>query len=131
MNTMRKLASLLLMGVWALPAAAASPEAAAPDFQRHVRPILSKFCFKCHGPDDQARKSGLRLDKRETALAPAKSGHRAIVPGQAGESELIRRVFASDPNDSMPPAEAKMSLSEDQKDILRRWVASGAAYAEH
>ena len=35
------------------------------DFGRAVRPILSRNCFKCHGPDDGARKAGLRLDVRD------------------------------------------------------------------
>ena len=39
------------------------------DFNRDVRPILSEFCFACHGPDKQ--ESGLRLDQRAAALAGA------------------------------------------------------------
>jgi hypothetical protein len=33
--------------------------AAEPDFARDVRPILAQFCFKCHGPDEKARKAGI------------------------------------------------------------------------
>ena len=36
------------------------------DFSRDVRPILARHCFKCHGPDDKARKAKLRLDVRDT-----------------------------------------------------------------
>ena len=68
----------------------------APDFNREVRPILSNYCFKCHGPDDKARKSKLRLDVREEALKPAKSGDHAIVPGKVDESELVTRIFSKD-----------------------------------
>ena len=59
----------------------------APDFNREVRPILSNNCFKCHGPDDKARKSKLRLDVREEALKPAKSGEHAIMPGKVDERD--------------------------------------------
>ena len=46
----------------------AGPACAGPvDFQRDVRPLLSRHCFKCHGPDDKARKAKLRLDVREDA----------------------------------------------------------------
>src|SRR6266851_5261438 len=49
------------------------------DFNREVRPILTENCFKCHGPDDGARKANLRYDVRDAALKPAKSGRIPIV----------------------------------------------------
>ena len=58
-------------------------------FNRDIRPILSDHCFSCHGPDVQKMKGGLRLDLREAALQPAKSGKKAILPGDAGGSELV------------------------------------------
>src|SRR5438874_8203584 len=89
------------------------------DFQREVRPILSGICFKCHGPDDATRKGGLRLDLREEALKPAKSGEVAIVPGDVSKSALVKRIFTSDEDDLMPPPKAKMPLTDAQKDILK------------
>src|SRR6185295_8452083 len=101
------------------------------DFRREVRPILSGICFKCHGPDDATRKGGLRLDIREEALKPAKSGEVAIVPGDVSKSALVKRILTTDEDDLMPPPKAKMPLSEAQKDILKRWVAEGAEYRPH
>ena len=37
------------------------------DFARDVRPLLARHCFKCHGPDDQAREADLRLDHEQGA----------------------------------------------------------------
>jgi len=101
------------------------------DFSAQIRPILAENCFKCHGPDDAARKSKLRLDRPETAMQPAKSGKRAIVPGKPDESELISRITAADPDDRMPPADTKKTLSTAQKELLRNWIAAGAKYKEH
>ena len=108
--------------------AAAAP---APDFQRDIRPILSRNCFACHGPDEHARKSNLRLDLRESALKPAKSGKAAIVPGKPERSELVRRIFTTDHGEIMPPPETKKPLSEADKQLLKRWVAAGADYQPH
>src|ERR1041385_2741711 len=105
--------------------------AAEVDFQREVRPILSGICFKCHGPDDATRKGGLRLDIRDEALKPGKSGDVAIVPRDISKSALVKRIFTTDEDDLMPPPKAKMPLTDAQKDILKRWVAEGAEYRPH
>src|SRR5260370_31489260 len=101
------------------------------DFARDVRPILARHCFKCHGPDDKARKGKLRLDVRDTAIGQGKSGRRAIVPGKTDESELVRRIFASEASEVMPPPATKNPLSEAQKQIVTRWIAAGAEYQAH
>lgn len=105
--------------------------AAKVDFARDVRPILSGICFKCHGPDPATRKGGLRLDIREEALKPAKSGDKAIVPGKPKESAIIARIFTTDETDLMPPPESKHPLTEAQKEILKQWVQQGAEYQPH
>src|SRR5215204_1565883 len=91
--------------------AAAQAAEVAPDFVREVRPILSNYCFKCHGPDDKARKAELRLDLREAAIGEAESGARAIVPGKIEESELVARIFSDDKEEVMPPPSMKKELS--------------------
>ena len=101
-----------------------------PDFNRDVRPILSDKCYKCHGPDENQRQAELRLDQQEVALAD-RGGYAAILPGDPDESELIRRIFSDDPDEQMPPVESKLSLSDVEKETLRRWIASGAAWADH
>jgi hypothetical protein len=111
---------------------AAVPAAAAPlRYNRDVRPVLSDNCFHCHGPDAKTRKADLRLDLREAALVPAKSGKPAIVPGKPDASELVTRIFHTDPDELMPPEEAHKVLTPEQKDMFRRWVAEGAAYEAH
>ena len=101
------------------------------DFNHGVVPILAENCFKCHGPDAGQRKSGLRLDRREQALKPAESGKVAIVPGKPDDSELVRRIFSSDPDERMPPPDSNKHLSDAQKQTLRNWIAAGAKYELH
>lgn len=105
--------------------------AAEVDFLRDVRPILSTHCFKCHGPDETTRKANLRLDLREEAIKPAKSGSTAIVPGDVDQSELLKRILTTDEEDLMPPPAAKIPLSAAQKETLRNWIAAGAEYQPH
>ena len=107
-------------------AALAAPAAEPISYNRDVRPILSDSCFHCHGPDQKTRKGKFRLDVREDAVAKG-----AIVPGQPAESEIIKRIFTRNPDDLMPPAEAHKTLTVVQKELLRRWVASGATYEKH
>lgn len=108
-------------------AAAASP----PDFRRDIRPILAEHCLRCHGPDAAERAAELRLDRRDDALALLPSGHRAVVPGEPGLSEVVRRINSADPDQIMPPPEAKRPLSESQKQVLRRWIEHQAPYTDH
>src|SRR6266545_4746302 len=102
----------------------------AVSFNRDIRPIMSDTCFRCHGPDRNARKAEMRLDVREEALKHTRSGHTPIVPGDPDKSEIIRRIFATGAS-VMPPASAHKELTQVQKETIRRWVLEGAVYEGH
>jgi hypothetical protein len=104
----------------------ATPGAEAIEFNRDIRPILSENCFACHGPDSAARKADLRLDRREAAVELG-----AIVPNDPGASELVARIDDEDETLRMPPKKSNKKLTAAQKDLLRRWIASGAEYQPH
>ena len=95
-------------------------------FNRDIRPILSENCFRCHGPDSNARQAGLRLDRREVALELG-----VIKPGDTGASKLVQRVHASDQVRVMPPLFSGKKLSEEQKNLLTQWIEQGAEYEPH
>ena len=97
------------------------------DFNRDVRPILSKACFHCHGPDEETREADLRLDT-EVGI---QGEHGAIIPGNPDESEVIARIVSVDPELRMPPVGAGDALTEEQIAILREWIASGAKWSQH
>lgn len=103
------------------------------DFNFQVRPILADRCFKCHGPDEKARKAKLRLDLPESAysIRDTNKQTRAIVPSHPERSELVRRITTSDDDDRMPPPASNLTLTPEEKDVLRRWVTEGAEYKTH
>ncbi|MFP6886294.1 MAG: DUF1549 domain-containing protein, partial [Opitutales bacterium] len=100
------------------------------EFARDVRPILADHCFRCHGPDAKARKAKLRLDLPEGA-AKDLGGYLAVEPGKPGESELMKRIISRDPDELMPPPEAKKALTPKQIETLRKWIAEGGEYRRH
>ncbi len=99
-------------------------------FDREIQPILAEYCFACHGPDAEQRKAGLRLDTR-TGLFGESGTDGPVVPGQPAESELLQRIRAADPEDRMPPPEAKIPLSPEQIQRLEQWIEEGAAWEGH
>lgn len=105
-----------------------SAHAAVPtlSYNRDIRPILSDNCFRCHGADKASRKAKLRLDIREAAIE-----HGALVPGKPDKSELISRIFTTNEDDAMPPADSHKQLNAAQKEMLKSWVAGGAVYEPH
>lgn len=96
------------------------------EFNRDIRPILSDNCFYCHGNDASHRKAKLRLDIREEAIK-----REAFVPGNPDASELVKRLFLTDPDEVMPPPDSHKKLTPEQKVLLKRWVAEGAQYQNH
>ena len=93
------------------------------DFHRDVRPILSDACFHCHGPDESSREADLRLDQKVAAVD--------VLGDSAADSELLRRVRSTDPDEMMPPPDSAKSLDADQIDTLAKWIDSGAMWPEH
>jgi hypothetical protein len=103
----------------------ANAQDSAVSYDREIRPILSDKCFRCHGPDAEARQAELRLDTR------AGLTEYVVVPGKPDDSELIARIFSDDSDVRMPPPESHLSLTDKQKQVLRRWIAEGAQVVGH
>ena len=100
------------------------------DFTNDVRPILSEYCFHCHGPDKSTREADLRLDLSKGAMKDL-GGYSAIVPGKPEDSELVFRLHSYDKDELMPPPETGKRLNDKQKKILEEWIKQGAEYKEH
>jgi len=102
------------------------------DFNFHIKPILSDRCYKCHGPDNNARKAEFRLDLEEEAFATLKKeGGHAFVPGNVGKSVAWQRITSDDPDFHMPPLESNLALSAREQALITKWIEQGAEWKEH
>ncbi len=122
---------LLLLSPQVLFAANSSATTQKVIFNRDVRPILSDTCFKCHGFDANKRKADLRLDSLKGATSDLGGGYGAIVPRHPELSEGYRRISSDDPEEKMPPAASGLTLTKQQIETLRQWIAQGAEYQPH
>ncbi len=103
-------------------------------FNTDVQPVLSEYCYHCHGPDAGTRKPAnnpLRLDIEEYALAPRDDGKPVIIPGDPENSLAVRLMRSRDPNEMMPPPEAHKDMPEEAIELLVRWIEEGAEYEDH
>jgi len=102
------------------------PRAGMVQYNRDIRPILNDNCFACHGQDVNKRAADLRLDVRENALEK-----NAVVPGKPDESTMLLRILSTDENEVMPPPSSHKTLTQEQRDLIRMWIAEGAEYQGH
>ena len=94
---------------------ASAPPAQAVSYTRDIRPILSENCFRCHGPDESARKAKMRLD----------------MPGGLPTAEFVGRITSRDRDVVMPPPRSGKALSATEIELLQRWIDAGARYERH
>ncbi len=100
------------------------------DFNTQIRPLLSNNCLTCHGPDEDERAAGLRLDTEAGSRADL-GGYAAIVPGKPAASELIQRLTTDDEELKMPPEGKGRRLSSEEVELVRQWIAEGGSFARH
>ncbi len=135
---------LLVVGGWAaccVPTWAGEPGDAAPetssreqrkiDFARDIRPVLSDKCFACHGPGEESREGGFRLDVKDSALGEADSGAVPIVPGDLDSSELYQRLTTDDASMRMPPEETNKQVTAEEIARIAAWIRQGAPWQDH
>ena len=92
-------------------------------FEKKIRPLLYKHCYKCHSAEAEKLKGGLLLDSRQGWAIGGDSGP-AIVPGDVEGSLLLRAVSYEDGDLQMPP---KYKLADHERAALATWVEAGAA----
>src|SRR4029078_11847881 len=80
--------------------------------------------------DPGQRKTKLRLDTKEGAFE-IHEGHPIIKPGDSAESELYKRITATDHDDVMPPPKTGKKLSSAQIELFKKWIDQGAKWEMH
>ena len=97
------------------------------DFNVEIKPLLNKKCITCHG--GVKRQAGFSLLFRSDALSKSKSGKFAIIPGDAQNSEMIKRLYLKDPEERMPYKHPP--LNNDEIALLIKWINQGAEWGDH
>jgi len=93
-------------------------------YDKDIKPIFEKTCFKCHGPEKQ--KGKLRVDSLQAALKGSENG-KVVEPGNSAKSVLVHNVSRiGDEDDWMPPTDKGEPLSKVQVGIIRAWIDQGA-----
>ena len=111
------------------PSSAKEHSSRIVSFNDDIRPIFNQNCVGCHGGVKMAGE--VSFIYRHLALGKGESGKRVIVPGEPQNSEIMRRLTSSDPDDLMPPPEHGPSLSDKDIGLIRTWIEQGANWEVH
>jgi mono/diheme cytochrome c family protein len=91
-------------------------------FTRHVRPVLTQHCLKCHGGDKT--RGDLDLTTRESLLRDTGEGP-VVVPGKARDSRLYKLITHQ--QEPHMPAQGPR-LGDAQIAHIAAWIDAGAPY---
>lgn len=103
-----------------IPAAAAVK---GVTFDKDIKPLFEKSCFKCHGAEKQ--KGKLRVDSLEFILKGGESGE-VVIKGDGTKSPLVQAVARLDEDAAMPPDGKGDPLTAEQVGLIRAWIDQGA-----
>jgi len=92
-------------------------------YKKDVFPILKMHCLPCH-TEDQMNPSDLYLDSYDGLMAGGKHG-KALLPGKADSSLIIKKLLSPPPFGDLMPLKAKTPLAEDSIAILKKWIDQG------
>jgi hypothetical protein len=93
-------------------------------YDKDIKPIFEKSCFKCHGPEKQ--KAKLRVDTLAATLKGSENG-KILESGNSAKSKLVHNVARiGDEDDWMPPVDKGDPLTKEQVGLIRAWIDQGA-----
>ena len=93
-------------------------------YDKDIKPIFEKSCFKCHGSEKQ--KAKLRVDSLSAVLKGSENG-KVLESGDSAKSVLVHNVARiGDEDEWMPPVDKGDPLTKDQVGLIRAWIDQGA-----
>ena len=126
-GTLALVAEDIKVDVSKLPPAAAKT---GVTFDKDIKPIFEKSCFKCHGPEVEKPKGKFRADTKDAVIKGG--GDVAMVtPGDLKKSPMIAMVARQTEDEElfMPPTDNKQKippLTKDEIGLVRAWIEQGA-----
>ena len=104
---------LLLLGLMLAAALPGSPQAAPPPaedaFRTKITPLLSKYCYKCHGPQLKP-KAELNMTKY--------SSEGSIRENRKVWKDVLVKLHTRE----MPPEESKEQPTAEERETLTKWL---------
>ena len=91
-----------------------------------VRAIFAHNCYKCHGAEKV--KGELRLDRKNMVFKGGENGP-VIIPGNASESEIFKRITLPSSHKDRMPSKGK-KLSENEIAVINFWIQKGAPWPD-
>lgn len=91
-----------------------------------VRALFAHSCYRCHS--SEKTEGDLVLDNKEDVFLGGESGP-AILPGNAKDSELVRRISLPRGHEDAMPEKGQM-LTASQIELVKRWIDLGAHWAD-
>ena len=113
---------LLVLGGVQITAVPADESPKPVSYERDIRPIFQSHCQGCHQPAKPS--GGLVMTSLSSLLLAGDSEQPAVVPGEAEQSYLLEQITPVGGEAAMP--QNAPPLSEQQIDLIRRWIAAGA-----
>lgn len=94
-------------------------------YKEIIQPLLQTKCYSCHNKNKQ--KGGLRMDEQDLLLKGGKNG-AVLMPGNALESEMIKRLMLPREEEHHMPPKEKPQLTEKEIALLHWWITTGASF---
>jgi mono/diheme cytochrome c family protein len=92
-------------------------------FKKDVLPILTASCMECHGPEAKKRKANLRFDTELAYTDPT-----LFVPGNSKKGDFMGRIVTKNARQVMPPPNYKSQLTQEQIELLKKWINEGVKF---